>query len=106
MSNAPRRFSAFALLIAVSALIGAGCGSSTPKISDAAYIDKCVSSAKDNETLQKFSDEKLKALCVCTQKELVAKGMGDKKTDDKSEELQKVGTAVGTKCAAQELTGG
>src|SRR4051794_40511157 len=103
MHSSLRRFSVFALVLTACALIGAGCGSSQPKISESGYIDKCVTELKKNDKLKNISEDKIKSVCVCTQKELVAKGFGDRKTDDSGDDLQKAGTAAGAKCAAQVL---
>ena len=84
------------LLVGVACSTGlvacGGGGSDDPKISDAAFLDKCKAKADKNQSVKAYSAD----YCKCLQDSLKAKGLGDKKNSDTSI-LPQVATA-GSSC--------
>lgn len=93
--------------IASTLLIGVACstglaacgGSDDPKVSDAAFVDKCTNTIAKDATLKAYSTD----ICKCVQDTLKAQGLGDKKNSDKTYEPQ--AKAAGATCTRKVLTG-
>jgi hypothetical protein len=92
----------FAAPLLVAAAIGlAACGSSGPKIKDAAFVTKCVSEVKTSA----ITDAQKQEICGCVQQKAVAAGMGDAAdtgdlSSDKKKELDQETTACTTQVVA------
>ena len=91
-----------------TALVGAACifgavgcgGSDAPKVSSSGFLSTCKDKGASNKQLSSaLSAYQIAQLCTCIQKELVAKGDGDKKYNDSS--LKGVSNEAGATCLAK-----
>src|SRR5437763_15461632 len=102
-----RGFRSAASLLAVPATVIAlaGCGSSAPKVSSSDFISKCTGNSQLTAALKQLPGGagKLNSLCYCVQNQLVAKGFGNRTTDDNSTGLKNAGREAGLACAKQVL---
>ena len=108
MTRRPLR-AAGSSFLAVSAVVGlAACGSSAPKISSSDFITKCTSNKEITTAIKQLpgGTSKLDSLCHCVQSRLVAKGFGDRTTDDNGTDIKNAGRDAGIACAEKILAGG
>lgn len=90
------------------AACGGGGSSDNPKVSDAAFVTKCISEGKSKTNAQSSLTSEQKNLilshvdqiCQCGQQKFEAKGQGDARYNDAS---IKNDNEVGTQCAQQVL---
>ena len=94
---------------ALAAVTLAACGSDAPKVSSSEYLTKCQDELskklKEQAAAANISDSQVADICKCTQDKLVARGDGDKQTDDNSL-TEELGQNIGRECAAKVLAGG